>query len=144
MRHKDKWIFRINQKSVIYQISIKEYFHITSMIIYVDFFWFYIISLSKLWHSTGFFGVMHCFWAELFGLVYLFNGIAIFYGLFNAKIWFIFKCFIIFITTFLFSIFHCNHFLIVLFYLSIIIICLHSMIWYQVFLSNTNNLHIVL
>ena len=75
----------------------------------------------------------------LFGLdlLYLFNGIATCYGLFNAKIWFIFKWLIIIITTYIFSIPLQSLFLITLFYLSIITICLDK---YQVFLLNSNNL----
>ena len=72
----------------------------------------------------------------------LFKSIVTPYGLFNAKIWYISKCLIINIL----SIFHCCHFFFNhnIFYLVIIIICLNTVIWYQVFLSNTNNLHTVI
>ena len=121
--------------------------------------------------------------SEILGFVYYFNGISIPLGLFNADIWFIFKCLITIIT--ILSMFHFILFFnfVLLIYLSIIsclhcygikysyqiqIICIQlfdikysyliqrvfwqlfdieysyliqivfSVIWYQVFLSNTN------
>ena len=60
--------------------------------------------------------------------MYLFNGISTSNGLSNAKILLICKHLIIIIT--IFSTFHCNHFFEshIFFYLSIIIICLHTSI----------------
>ena len=60
------------------------------------------------------------------------------YGLFSAEIWFICKYLIKTIT--IFSLFNLNHFL-KSHFLSIIIICLYTVIWYLVFLSNTNNFY---
>ena len=66
----------------------------------------------------------------------LFNGISTHYGLFNAKIWLISKCLIMIIYFFNISLqsyfFSCT-------FLFMIIICLHTVIWFQRFLSNTNN-----
>ena len=40
--------------------------------------------------------------------------------------------------------FHANHFLKLHFLFAIITICLHVVVWFQVFLSNTNNLYTVI
>ena len=73
---------------------------------------------------------------DSFGLG-LINGISTSYGLFNAAIWVICKCLIVIIT--IFSMFHCIFWKIAPVFS--IIVWLYRVIWYQVFLSNTNNLH---
>ena len=70
------------------------------------------------------------------GLGYLFNGISTPCGMFNAKSWFI-----ITITINIFNVPLQSFFFFELYFLSIIIIYLPAVKWYQVFLFNTNNLH---
>ena len=72
------------------------------------------------------------FW---FRLIHLFNSIPTPYVLFNTEFWFICKCLIVILI--IFWMFRCI--LIALFYLSLII-CLNTVVWFQVFLSNTHNL----
>ena len=92
--------------------------------------------------------------ASMFSLLYLFNGISISYGLFNAEIWFICKCLVTTIT-YIFNIplqsyffrsnillFFSNNHLFAHSYNSkysylIQIICTQK--WFQVFLSNIND-----
>ena len=64
----------------------------------------------------------------------LFNDISTFYGLFNAEIWCMSTVLLILCIIFKFSLLKSLS----------IIICIHTVIWYQVFLSNANNLQAIL
>ena len=67
-----------------------------------------------------------------------FNGISTLYGLFNAKIWFIYKWLEVIIT--IFFMFHWIFFSKVHF----LVFCFHTVKWFQVFFYNTKNLHAVI
>ena len=71
---------------------------------------------------------------SVFVLFDLFNDVSTRYVLFNAEIWFISKCLKIF--------FDYNQYFMASFYLFLIIF-LTTVIWYQRFLSNKNNLYTV-
>ena len=75
------------------------------------------------------------------GLVYLSNGISTPYGLFNAEIWFICKCFFMFHSTLL-AIIICRQ--LHNFKYSNQIQIIWTVIWFQVFQSNTNNLYTII